>query len=111
MGLSTDWLGSYIVAQTAGASVAALLWARLAERSGARLVITVSAAVLLLIPLLALAGEYVGGGLLLLLAFALGGAANGGSRAGFWQYILDLVPARGRRMFMGLATPSMRHRW
>src|SRR6185503_8756525 len=30
LGLSTEWLGSFIVAQTAGASIAALGWARLA---------------------------------------------------------------------------------
>jgi MFS family permease len=106
LGLSIEWLGSFIVAQTVGASVAALVWARLAERYGARLIIGLSAAVLVLIPLLALASEQVGGGMLLLVVFGLAGAANGGSRTGFWQYILDLVPARDRRVFMGLANTA-----
>jgi hypothetical protein len=106
LGLTTDWLGSFIVAQTAGASIAALVWARLAERYGARLVVGVSASVLVVIPLLAVASERVGGGILLLIVFGLAGAANGGSRSAFWQYTLDLVPARDRRVFMGLANTA-----
>jgi MFS family permease len=42
----------------------------------------------------------------LLLAFLLAGAARGGSQAGFWQYVLDLVPPRDRRVFMGLANTA-----
>jgi hypothetical protein len=106
LGLTTDWLGSFIVAQTAGASIAALGWARLAERYGARLVIGLSAAVLVVVPLVALLSERVGGGTLMLVVFGLAGAASGGSRSGFWQYILDLVPARDRRVFMGLANTA-----
>jgi MFS family permease len=106
LGLTNDWLGSFIVAQTAGASIAALFWARLAERYGARLVIGLSGAVLVLIPLLAVLSERAGGGTLLLIAFGLAGAANGGSRSGFWQYILDVVPAGDRRVFMGLANTA-----
>jgi hypothetical protein len=41
-----------------------------------------------------------------LIVFGLAGAANGGSRSGFWQYILDAVPARDRRVFMGLANTA-----
>jgi MFS-type transporter involved in bile tolerance (Atg22 family) len=106
LGLTPDWLGSFIVAQTVGVSITALLWARLAERFGARLIISLSAAVLVVIPLLALLSERVGGGTLLLIVFGLAGAANGGSRSGFWQYILDVVPARDRRVFMGLANTA-----
>jgi MFS family permease len=89
-----------------GASIAAIVWARLAERYGARLVIGLSAAVLVVIPLVALLSERVGGGALLMVVFGLAGAANGGSRSGFWQYVLDLVPARDRRLFMGLANTA-----
>jgi len=39
----------------------------------------------------------------LLVVFGLAGAATGGSILGFSQYILDLVPARDRRVFLGLA--------
>jgi MFS family permease len=106
LGLTTDWLGSFIVAQTVGASVAALVWARVAERYGARLVISLSAGVLVLIPPVALLSERAGGGALMLVVFGLAGAANGGSRSGFWQYVLDLVPARDRRVFMGLANTA-----
>ena len=106
LGLTTDWLGSFIVAQTVGASIAAIAWARLAERYGARLVIGLSAGVLVIIPLVAVLSERIGGGALLIVVFGLAGAANGGSRSGFWQYILDLVPARDRRVFMGLANTA-----
>jgi MFS family permease len=106
IGLSTDWLGSFIVAQTAGASIAALVWARLAERYGARLVVGLSAALLVVIPLVAVLSERLESGALLMLVFGLGGAANGGSRSAFWQYTLDLVPARDRRVFMGLANTA-----
>lgn len=40
---------------------------------------------------------------MLLVVFGLAGAATGGSILGFSQYILDLVPARDRRVFLGLA--------
>lgn len=106
LGLSGDWLGSFVIAQIAGASIAGLGWARLAERYGARLVIVLSAVLLIPLPLIAGASEYVGGGIVLLSVYALGGAANGGSRVGFWQYVLDLVPAHDRRMFMGLANTA-----
>jgi len=106
LGLTPEWLGGFIVAQTAGASIAALVWARLADRYGARLVVCLSAGMLILIPLLAILAERIGSGVLLLVVFGLGGAANGGSRSGFWQYILDLVPARDRRIFVGLANTA-----
>jgi hypothetical protein len=106
LNLSPDWLGSFIVAQTVGASLAALVWARVAERYGARLVVSLSAGMLVVLPLLALLSERVGSGALLLIVFGLAGAANGGSRSGFWQYILDLVPARDRRVFVGLANTA-----
>jgi len=68
-------------------------------------VVILSSTLLLAIPLLAVTAEWAGGGLLLL-AFFLAGAARGGSMAGFWQYILDLVATRDRRLFMGLANTA-----
>jgi len=106
IGLGGEWVGSFIVAHTVGASIAALAWARLAERYGARLVIRLSAALLIAMPLLAMAAGSLRGGVLLLLLFLVAGAARGGSQAGFWQYVLDLVPARDRRVFMGLANTA-----
>jgi hypothetical protein len=43
---------------------------------------------------------------LVLLAFFVAGASRGASQAGFWQYVLDLVPTADRRMFMGLANTA-----
>ncbi len=103
LGLASDWLGSFMVAQTVGASLAGLVWARVAQRHGARLVVSLSGGLLIFVPLFALLGERFGGGTVLLVVFGLAGAANGGSILGFSQYILDLVPARDRRVFVGLA--------
>ena len=105
LGLGGEWIGSFIVAQTLGGSIAALAWAPLAERYSARLVICLSAALLALIPWLPMLAER-SAGVALLATFLLAGAARGGSQAGFWQYILDLVPARDRRVFMGLANTA-----
>ena len=103
IGLGGEWLGGLIVAQTLGASIAGLVWARVAGRHGARSVVFLSSAMLVVIPLCCWAAERLGGGALVLAAFFLAGAARGGSQAGFWQYILDVVPPADRRMFMGLA--------
>ncbi len=106
IGLGGEWLGGLIVAQTLGASIAGLMWARIAGRYGARSVVYLSSAVLIVIPLCCWAAESVVGGALVLAAFFLAGAARGGSRAGFWQYILDVVPPADRRMFLGLANTA-----
>jgi hypothetical protein len=42
----------------------------------------------------------------MLLTFLLAGAVRGGHQAGFWQYVLELVSARDRRLFMGLANTA-----
>ena len=107
LALSGDWLGSFIVAQTVGASIAAVVWARIAERYGARVVVSLAATLLIPMPLLPILAERTGGGgILLLLVFGLAGASRGGSQVAFWQYILDLVPARDRRVFMGMANTA-----
>lgn len=106
LGLSNEWLGSFVVAQTIGTSVAAVIWARIAERYGARLVVCLAAGLLIAIPLLPVWAEQGGGGALMLLAFLLAGAVRGGHQAGFWQYVLELVSTRDRRLFMGLANTA-----
>jgi hypothetical protein len=106
LGLGGEWLGGLIVAQTLGGSIAGLLWARIASTYSARLVVSLSSAVLIVIPLCCWATEIVGGGVLVLVAFFLAGAARGGSQAGFWQYVLDVVPPADRRMFIGLANTA-----
>jgi hypothetical protein len=106
IGLGGEWLGGLIVAQTFGASIAGLLWARVAGRHGARSVVYLSSAVLIVIPLCCWAADGFGESALVLAAFFLAGAARGGSQAGFWQYILDVVPPADRRMFMGLANTA-----
>ena len=71
------------------------------------MVVCLSTALLAIIPLLPLLAERMGGGgVLLLLVFGLAGASRGGSQVAFWQYILDLVPARDRRVFMGMANTA-----
>jgi predicted MFS family arabinose efflux permease len=104
LALGGEWIGTFIVAQTLGTSLAALVWAPLAERYGARLVICLSTALLVAIPFLPMLAERFAS--LLLVAFFLAGAARGGNQAGFWQYVLDLVQPRDRRLFMGLANTA-----
>lgn len=106
LGLSGEWLGSFIVAQTVGTSAGGVVWARLATRYGARLVVCASSALLVTIPLCCVGAQRLEAGGLVLAAFFVSGAAKGGSQAGFWQYVLDLVPQRDRRVFMGLANTA-----
>jgi Major Facilitator Superfamily len=106
IGLGGEWLGGLIVAQTLGGSLAGLVWARIAGRYGARSVVFLSSLILIVIPLCCWAADRVGAGGLMLAAFFLAGAARGGSQAGFWQYILDVVSPADRRMFMGLANTA-----
>lgn len=94
------------MAQTVGISIAGVAWTRIAGRYGARPVVYLSSAVVTLIPLCCFGAERFASGGLMLAAFFLAGAARGGSQAGFWQYVLDLVPAHDRRMFMGLANTA-----
>jgi MFS family permease len=106
MRLGDEWLGTFIVAHTIGGSIGALVWSRVAERHGARLVVCLAASLLIVVPLLAVVAERFGGGPVLVATFMLAGAARGGGMAGFWQYTLDLVSVRDRRLFMGLANTA-----
>jgi MFS family permease len=94
------------VAQTLGLSAAGAGVARLASRYGARTVVRLSSALLIFVPICCVLAEVLSFDLLMLLAFFLAGASRGGSQAGFWQYVLDLVPTTDRRLFMGLANTA-----
>lgn len=106
LGLSGEWLGSLIVAQTLGLSAAGAGVARLASQYGARRVVCWSSALLVVVPICCLLAEALGLGVLVLVAFFVAGASRGASQAGFWQYVLDLVPTTDRRLFMGLANTA-----
>jgi hypothetical protein len=106
LGLSGEWLGSLIVAQTLGLSAAGAGVARLASRYGARTVVCLSSALLVVVPISCALAEILRLDLLILVAFFVAGASRGGSQAGFWQYVLDLVPTTDRRLFMGLANTA-----
>ena len=106
LGLGGEWLGSLIVAQTLGMSAAGAGVARVASRYGARTVVCVSSALLILVPICCWLAEVLGLAGLVLVAFFVAGASRGASQAGFWQYVLDLVPSTDRRMFMGLANTA-----
>jgi Major Facilitator Superfamily len=106
LGLSGEWLGSLIVAQTLGLSAAGAGVARLAGHYGARTVVCLSSALLVVIPICCLLAEVLRLDVLVLVAFFLAGASRGASQAGFWQYVLDLVPTSDRRLFMGLANTA-----
>lgn len=104
LGLTPEWIGAFVVAQTVGATGTAMIWGWIAERFGARLVIRMAALLVVCVPGLALLAAAVRdvAGILLLLAYAVAGATIGGSKLGFWKYVLDLVNPRDRRVCFGL---------
>jgi MFS family permease len=106
LGLSGEWIGSLIVAQTLGLSAAGAGVARLASRYGARTVVCLASMLLVVVPICCLLAEKLGLDVLILVAFFVAGASRGASQAGFWQYVLDLVPTTDRRLFMGLANTA-----
>ncbi len=107
-GLTPEWIGAFVVAQTLGGSGTAALWAWLAERFGARLVIRLAALLVACVPGLALLAAALpdAAGVLLLLTYATAGAAIGGGKLGFWNYILDLVHPGDRRIYFGLVNTA-----
>ncbi|MDQ6670747.1 MAG: MFS transporter [Chloroflexota bacterium] len=106
--LGDAWIGGFVLAQTVGGAVGGLIWGRVADHLGALPVIYLSASLLVAIPLLALmAGDaQAASGAILVLVFGMAGAAAGGSRVGFWKYVLDLVDPLDRRLYTGLVNSA-----
>lgn len=103
LGLSSEWIGWFIVAQTVGGTGAAMAWGLIAEQRGPRAVVRLVALLVTIVPLLSAlsAGLPEVGGPMLLVAFGGAGAAIGGTKLGYWSYVLELVHPTDRRMYMG----------
>jgi MFS family permease len=108
--LGPQSIGLFTAAQIAGGIVSAPLLEVLGERKGPRSVIRATAAIALLMPVIALlcsalTTAFSGAALLAIFAavFAALGAANNGSVAGFTNYICEHAPPDHRPLYIGMA--------
>jgi MFS family permease len=109
LGVPTGMVGIYISAMSLVGVASNLLWARLSDRRGNKLVIQVSTLTGLLVPLVALLAPALQTILsqeaihyAFALPFALLGAFNGGTLIGGVNLLLDIAPASDRPIYIGL---------
>ncbi len=116
LGLPAGVAGIYLAVRALAGALSNLLWGRLSERRGNRLLVLASAALVPLPPILALAGPALigafalgSGGMLwaMGLVFLVAGAANDGSMLAGNTYLLDVVPEAERPTYMGLANTTL----
>jgi MFS family permease len=116
LGLPASAAGIYLAVRAIAGALSNLVWGRLSDRRGNRILVLVSAIGALLPPLLALAGPAAAialglgsGGLLwaMGLVFLAGGAANDGSMLAGNTYLLEVVPEGERPSYMGLANTTL----
>ncbi len=94
-------VGTLVAAQMAGGILSNLLWAHLSDRVGNRIVIVLTAAMAVGIPLLALVSPAVGWRLLIAV-FVLIGFSTSGSQIGFTNYLLEIAPEQLRPTYIAL---------
>jgi MFS family permease len=98
---ATDWIGVFIIAQTAGSIGSNLVWAWVARKFSPRLVIRLCMTMGGIIPLLALLFSMLGIGWFVLL-FLMIGFVISGRNIGFEPYLLELAPAPQRILYLGI---------
>ncbi len=112
LGLPTSAAGLFLAVRAITGALSNLLWGRVSDRSGNRRLVVLSGMLLVLPPVLALAGPIVAtrlgmgsGGLMLAigLVFLASGAANDGSNMAANTYLLEIAPDDERPTYMGLA--------
>jgi MFS family permease len=116
LGLPSSSAGIYLAVRVIAGALSNLLWSRLSDRSGNRILVLVSAALAMVPPFLALIGPAIvyllglgSGGLLVAisLVFLAAGAANDGSMMAGNTYLLEVVPESERPSYMGLANTML----
>ncbi|MDZ4720825.1 MAG: MFS transporter, partial [Roseiflexaceae bacterium] len=116
LGLPTSVAGLYLAVRIIAGALSNLLWSRLSDRSGNRMLVLVSAALAIVPPFLVLAGPALvralalgSDGMLwaLGLVFLAAGAANDGSMLAGNTYLLEVVPEDERPSYMGLANTTL----
>jgi len=101
LSMPPEQVGLLIASQTVGGIVSNLLWARLSDRVGNRIVIILTAATATVIPLLALMCTHAGWTLLVGVFFLIG-CATSGSGIGFVNYLLEIAPEEVRPTYIAL---------
>ena len=110
LGISPGMVGVYLTARTAASILFNLLWGRISDRRGNRLLIRLTNAVGLLMPLLAISIGALGSGSLqaagwlaglYTLVFVASGAYATGSAIGNMGYLLDIAPPAQRPLYLG----------
>ena len=109
LGVPTGMVGIYLSAMSLVGIVSTLLWGRLSDRRGNKLVIQVSTLAGLLVPLVTLLAPALQAILsqttihyAFTLPFMLLGAFNGGTRIGGTNLLLEIAPASERPIYIGL---------
>lgn len=106
LGLGAGLAGLFLACQMAGSVAGGLLWGRLGDRRGYRLVIILSVLAALACPVLALAAGSGFPGWLSSLTFGaiflLLGLSFAGAWIGYTNYLLEAVPAGRRPSYLGL---------
>ena len=113
LGIPAQMIGVYMTARTAATIVSNLFWGRLSDRRGNRVVLQLTNALSLALPLLALllggwATRVPGAIPWLTYAYAtifvVGGAVRASSIIGYTEYLLDLAPAPQRTLYLGFTS-------
>lgn len=110
LGISARMVGLYLTSRTATSIAFNLIWGRVSDRQGNRLLIRITTAIGLLMPLLAL---LLGGSVtanprlatalsyLYMAVFVASGAFAAGSGIGNMNYLLDIAPPEQRSLYLG----------
>ncbi len=114
--LPSSVAGVYLAVRALAGAVSNLIWGRISARLGNRSLLSVSTALLALVPVLALAGPPLAAvlqtganGLLVVfgLVFLVSGAATDGSNIASMTYLLEIVPEDERPTYMALANTTL----
>ncbi len=110
MGISARMVGLYLTARTATSIAFNLIWGRVSDRQGNRLLIRITTAIGLAMPLLALllgglvtahSGLAPAFSYLYIAVFVASGAFSAGSGIGNMNYLLDIAPPEQRSLYLG----------
>lgn len=111
LGVPLEMIGTYIGLATGAGLATNLIWSRLSERRGNRLVVQGLAAGALLMPLLALAFGFLGPSPALGLGFGLvyvvAGAVRPAANIGLPSYMLEIAPAAERPLYVAFTNTAL----
>jgi MFS family permease len=116
LSLPSGVAGIYLAVRAISGALSNLLWSRVSERQGTRLLILITGVLFALAPALALAGPAVSGalglgetGMLVAigLVFLVAGVANDGNGISSNTYLLEIVPEDERPTYIGLANTTL----